>query len=85
MKKKKKTPQPLRPSPVTMQLSEASLRKVAMRHGVPVEEVRKQMNLAMLNSLVNGKLDDVPRKEDIPTPEELISYGVEEVIRKRRE
>ncbi len=35
------------------------------------------VQIAMLNGLVHGQMDDVPREGDIPTPEELVAYSAE--------
>ena len=83
MKKKKKQPRRPAPSPVALQVSEAALRRVALAHNVPLEEVRKQIQLAMLNGLVNGQMDVVPGEGEIPTPEEVVAYGLEETIRRK--
>ena len=67
---------------------ENAIRKIAERDSVSPEYVRKQMQIAMLNGLcstdpkVKAFWDTVPRKKDIPTPEELILY-ISETIRRK--
>lgn len=76
MNKKKK------PSPAVLQLSETALRQVAAANGVTVEEVRKQIKLAMLNGMLNGQMNVVPAAGDVPTPEGVVAYGVEKAMEK---
>lgn len=66
-------------------------RKIARENGVTVAEVKREMQLA-LNEAYKNTPDDgvtkayqnhVPRKGEIPTPDELIKYAVEE-IKKRK-
>ncbi len=80
---KRKIPRQRKPSPKALQVSEAALRQVAALHGIPVEEVRKQIQIALLNGLINGQMDVVPREGDIPTPEEVIAYGAERAMEKQ--
>ncbi len=53
---------------------------IAMKEGVTVEEVRKQIKLAMLAGLCNqdpviqARWKKVTCKGEVPTPEELITY-----------
>ena len=53
---------------------------IAMKEGVTVEEVRKQIKLAMFAGLcsqdpaVQARWKKVPCKGELPTPEELITY-----------
>lgn len=60
--------------------AEKALRLIAMKEGVPVEEVRKHIKLAMLAGLCNqdpviqARWKKVPCKGEVPTPEELITY-----------
>ncbi|MDO4567419.1 MAG: sporulation initiation factor Spo0A [Clostridia bacterium] len=60
--------------------AERAIRQLAMREGVTVEEVRRQMALAILAGLsdqdaaVQARWKKIPCKGEIPTPEELISY-----------
>lgn len=85
MPKKKKKPQHRKLTPTGVAITDDAIRLVAMRHSVSVEEVRKQIQIAMLNGLVNGQMDAVPREGDVPTPEEVVAYGAEEVFLKRDE
>ena len=60
--------------------AEKAIRIIAMKNGVTVEEVRKQIKLAMLAGLcsqdpaVQARWKKVPCKGEVPTPEELIAY-----------
>jgi len=57
-----------------------SLKKVAQKYGVSVEEVRRDIGLAASAAKENPDpqiqafWDSVPRKGDKPTPEEVIAY-----------
>jgi hypothetical protein len=65
--------------------AEAAIRKIALREGIPFEEVRTEMKKAMLVGLysqdpaIREKWGKIPCKGDIPTPEELIIYMVQNV------
>ena len=65
--------------------AEEALQEVALRHNTTVEEVRKEIKLAMLAGLCNAdpavqaKWKEMPCIGEIPTPEELISYVVEKI------
>lgn len=65
--------------------AEQALQEVALRHNTTVEEVRKEIKLAMLAGLCNtaptvqAKWKEIPRVGDVPTPEELITYAAEKV------
>ena len=65
--------------------AEQALQEVALRHNTTVEEVRKEIKLAMLAGLCNAdpavqaKWKEMPCIGEIPTPEELISYVVEKI------
>lgn len=71
-----------------MSAAENAIRKIALREGVTVEYVRKQMQIAMINGLcssdsdVKAFWDSIPREKEVPTPEELIIYISEMVKRK---
>lgn len=60
--------------------AENAMKKIAEREGIPVESVRKHIQIAMLNGLcsndpqVKAFWASIPRKGDVPTPEELIMY-----------
>lgn len=65
--------------------AEATIRKIALREGITVEEVRTEMKKAMLIGLcsqdpaIREKWKKIPCKGDIPTPEELIVYMAQHV------
>lgn len=65
--------------------AEKAIQEVAMREGITVEEVRKEMKKAMLVGLcsqdpaIQEKWKRVPCKGEVPTPEELITYMAENV------
>lgn len=71
-----------------LSVAENAIRKIAIREGVTVEYVRKQMQIAMINGLcssdpeVKAFWDSIPREKEVPTPEELIIYVSEMVKRK---
>lgn len=60
--------------------AEKAIRHIALQQGITVEEVRKQMKLAMLAGLcsqdadVQARWKKIPCKGEVPTPEELITY-----------
>ena len=82
MGKKKK------PKKQKLSVAENAIRKIAIREGVTVEYVRKQIQIAMINGLcstdpkVKAFWDAVPCEKDVPTPEELIIYISETIKRK---
>lgn len=65
--------------------AEAAIRKIALREGITVEEVRTEMKKAMLIGLcsqdpaIREKWKKIPCKGDIPTLEELIVYMAQHV------
>ena len=65
--------------------AEQALQTVAIRDGTTVEEVRKEIKLAMLAGLCNTdpavqtKWKEIPCAGEMPTPEELITYVAEKV------
>ena len=65
--------------------AEEALQTVAIRNGTTVEEVQKEIKLAMLAGLCNAdpavqaKWKEIPCAGDVPTPEELITYVAEKV------
>lgn len=65
--------------------AEQALQEVALRNRTTVEEVRKEIKLAMLAGLCNtdpavqAKWRDIPCAGEVPTPEELITYIVGKV------
>lgn len=65
--------------------AEQALQTVAIRDGTTVEEVRKEIKLAMLAGLCNTdpavqtKWKEIPCAGEVPTPEELITYIVQRI------
>lgn len=63
--------------------AEEAIQEVSLRHNTTVEEVRKEIKLAMLVGLCNtdpavqAKWKEIPCAGEVPTPEELITYIVE--------
>jgi len=57
-----------------------ALKEVAKNHGISVAEVRREIELATTSAQANpdpqvqAKLTAVPKKGEIPTPEELIAH-----------
>ena len=62
--------------------AEQALQEVARQNNTTVEEVRKEIKLAMLvglcnpNPAVQATWKEVPCAGEVPTPEELIEYIV---------
>lgn len=60
--------------------AEAALREVARRNRISVEDVRKEIKLAMLAAMcspdpaIQNKWQSIPCKGDTITPEDLIRY-----------
>ena len=56
------------------------LEQVALKHGVSVEEVRREINLAIEDALLDPTFEvkeywaKIPKKGEKPTPEEMIEY-----------
>jgi len=67
-------------------LAENALMAVAKANNDTVENVRKQIMLAMLGGLASEDVqlrafwEKVPCEEDVPTPEELILYIADKLI-----
>lgn len=62
-----------------------ALEEVARRNGMTVEEVRREISLAVL--MARPKADSwrgIPCAGAVPTPEELIAYCAEQVTLRRR-
>ena len=65
-------------------------RKLAKKHGVTVAEVKKDMQEAINTAYTDSDRDliniyaqnSVPRKGDIPTPDEMIRFVATEVRKK---
>jgi len=76
-----------------LNIAENAIRKIAIREGVTVDHVRKQIRIAMINGLcssnseVKAFWDSIPREKELPTPEELIIYISDspELIKRERE
>ena len=66
--------------------AEAALREVARRHHVTVEEVRKEIRLAMIAAMcdpdpaVQKRWREIPHTGDTLTPEDLITYIAEQCL-----
>lgn len=68
-------------------------RKIAKKYGVSVAEVKRDMQEAINAAYTNPNADfatfkaqrAVPRKGDVPTPDELIDYAAAEVRRREKE
>ena len=60
--------------------AERALQEVARQNGMTLEEVKKEIRLAMLAGLCNtdpavqARWKDIPCAGEVPTPEELIAY-----------
>ena len=60
--------------------AEHALREVARQNNTTLEEVKKEIRLAMLAGLCNSdpavqaRWKDIPCAGEVPTPEELIAY-----------
>jgi len=64
-----------------------ALEQIAEKNNTTVEEVRKQIKIAMINGLVSDDprqkayWQSIPCEGDVPTPEEFIAYTAD-VVRK---
>lgn len=73
-----------------IEAAKKSIEQTARKHGVTVNEVKKEINIAMLNGLVSNDPQikafwtDVPCAGEYPTPEELVAYVADMVKRKKR-
>ena len=83
-KKPRRGPAP-RKKPTQLEIAAHAIEAIAAREHTTPEMVRKHIQIAMLDGLVNGRMNDVPSEGEIPTPEELIAYGAEKVFEKRNE
>ncbi|WMI81647.1 sporulation initiation factor Spo0A C-terminal domain-containing protein [Anaerotignum sp. MB30-C6] len=62
-------------------------RKIAKEEGATVAEVKREMQLALESAYSNSKNDgvtksyqnQVPRRDEVPTPEEFIRFAVGKV------
>ena len=63
--------------------AEEAIRKTAAKEGLAVEEIRKEIEKAILVGLrsqdpaIRERWKKIPCKSDVPTPEELIQYMAE--------
>ena len=68
-------------------------RKIAKENGISVKEVKKDMQSALDHAYKNAPNDGVtkayqnkmPRKGEVPTPEEFISFAAMEVKKRKEE
>ena len=68
-------------------------RKIARENGVTLKEVRQDMQTAITAAYTNPPNDGVtvayqnrvPRKGEVPTPEEFIRYAAGEIKKKKSE
>jgi len=73
-----------------LDVAEKAIEQVAAKHGVTVQEVRRQMNIAMINGLVSDDpqikvfWESIPREGEVPTPEELITHLSDHVKKQKR-
>ena len=76
---------------VSLKSAQNAIKNIAERDGVSVDYVRKQMQLAMLNGLsstdpqIKGYWSSIPRRGEVPTPEELIIFIAETVKHSARD
>ena len=65
-----------------LERAKRAIEKVARRNGVTVEEVRREISLAIL--MAQPKADrwqEIPCAGSVPTPKELIAYCAEHSVR----
>ena len=66
--------------------AEQALQAVAQQNGTTVDEVKKEIALAILAGMSNpdpavqARWKDIPHVGDVPTPEEMITYISERLI-----
>ena len=60
-------------------------RKIAKEYGITMQEVKSEMQSAINAAYQSNPdgVDRIPRKEKIPTPEEVIRYAAGEIKSKR--
>ena len=72
-------------NPNSLELAERSIRRIAEREQSTPEQVRKHIQVAMLSGLlsetpsIREQWQRIPCSGEIPTPEELIAYYVNEL------
>lgn len=56
-------------------------REIAKKHGVSVDEVKRDMQLAINEAYINPNTTalNVPRKGDVPTPDEFVDHVVSKI------
>jgi len=59
-------------------MNRSTYRKIARKHGVSVKEVKQDMQEAINSAYINpnAEAQKIPRKGDVPTPDEFISYTI---------
>lgn len=71
-----------------IEVAARAIERIAKENHTTVEEVRLQIKVAMINSLVSDDpkvkayWQSIPYEGDVPTPEELIAYTAD-VVRKK--
>lgn len=71
--------------------AEDALQEVANRNSTTVEEVRKEIKLAMLAGLCNtdpavqARWKEIPCAGDVPTPEELITHIAQRIYSNKKQ
>lgn len=67
-----------------LERAKRAIEEVARRNGVTVEEVRREIGLAILMARPKGdSWREIPCAGTVPTPEELIAYCAEQVTLRR--
>lgn len=65
---------------MTKEQAEGIYAQIARQHGITVDEVKKEIKLAMLAGMCNqdpavqNKWNAIPHDGDVPTPEELLIF-----------
>ena len=71
--------------------AEQALQKVALNNGTTVEDVKKEISLAIFAGMSNpdpnvqAMWKDIPHAGEFPTPEEMITYITERVIESKKQ
>ena len=62
-------------------MNRKTYRKIARKHGISVNEVKSEMQAAINTAYTKPNLQalNIPRKNEIPTIDEFISYAIKEV------
>ena len=63
-------------------MNRKTYRQIAKKHGVSLDEVKREMQTAINSAYVfpNDKALNIPRKKEIPTVGEFIEYSVNQII-----